>query len=72
MLTPDQQSAFLADSPEIFLPVAGGWGRHGVTHVRLAEAPEPTLAGALQTAWNHRLHLNQATALKAKLRSRSA
>ena len=51
MLTPEQQAAFIAEAPEVFLPVAGGWGGNGSTHIRLAAASEDTLAGALHTAW---------------------
>ncbi len=59
MLTPEQQAAFIADAPDLFLPVAGGWGRNGSTHIRLAEADEDTLAGALHTAWKLRVEKNQ-------------
>ena len=31
MLTPAQQADFVAEAPELFLPVAGGWGRMGIT-----------------------------------------
>jgi hypothetical protein len=58
MLTPELQTAFLADRPDIFLPIAGGWGRMGMTHVRLAEASDDVLLGALHTAWNLRLEKN--------------
>ncbi len=51
MLTPAEQGAFVTELPEIFLPVAGGWGRKGITHIRLAEATEDVLTGALRTAW---------------------
>lgn len=34
-----------------FLPVAGGWGRAGATHIRLAAANEELLEGALRAAW---------------------
>src|SRR5438876_11804425 len=51
MLTPQQQAEFLADQPEVFLPIAGGWGRMGATHIRLAKADEDVLSGALRTAW---------------------
>jgi hypothetical protein len=37
MLTPEQQQAFVEELPEVFLPVHGGWGRNGATHVRLAK-----------------------------------
>jgi hypothetical protein len=60
-LTPEIQAAFVADAPEIFLPVQGGWGRMGMTHIRLAEADEPTLTGALQTAWKLRSEESAAT-----------
>lgn len=29
MLTPEQQAAFVAELPEAFVPIAGGWGRMG-------------------------------------------
>ena len=31
MLTPEMQAEFVADAPEVFVPVAGGWGRMGAT-----------------------------------------
>ena len=58
MLEPEQQQAFLADRPEVFLPIAGGWGRMGMTHIRLAEATEDVLTGALRTAWQLRVDKN--------------
>jgi hypothetical protein len=58
MLTPEQQAAFVEELPEVFLPIAGGWGRMGATHIRLAAANEDVLAGALRTAWNLRLEKN--------------
>ena len=58
MLTPDQQAGFVAEMPEIFLPVAGGWGRKGATHIRLTAAHEDVLAGALETAWRLRVGKN--------------
>jgi len=61
MLTPEIQAAFVADAPDIFLPIHGGWGRMGMTHIRLAEADEPTLTGALQTAWKLRSEKNATT-----------
>ncbi len=27
MLTPEQQAIFVAEQPEVFIPIAGGWGR---------------------------------------------
>jgi hypothetical protein len=58
MLTVEQQSDFARDQPEMFLPVAGGWGRSGATHVVLAAVSEDVLAGALRTAWQNRVALN--------------
>src|SRR4029077_3922520 len=55
MLTPEQQADFVAEQPEIFLPIAGGWGRMGATHIWLAKADADVLACAMQTAWNLRL-----------------
>jgi hypothetical protein len=45
MLTPDLQADFVKETPEVFLPVKGGWGRMGATHVRLSSANEDPLAG---------------------------
>ena len=51
-LTPEQQAGFLADAPNLFSPAPGGWGRMGMTLVRL-DAPEAVLAGALSTAFQN-------------------
>lgn len=64
MLTPELQAEFIADAPEVFLPVAGGWGKGGSTHIRLAEASEDVLTGALKTAWKLRVEKNQKPAKK--------
>ena len=58
MLTPEQQGAFGEELPDVFLPVHGGWGRNGATHVRLAVVSEDVLAGALRTAWKLRIEKN--------------
>ena len=58
MLAPHQQAAFVEEQPGVFLPVAGGWGRMGATHIRLAAATEDVLAGALHTAWKLRVEKN--------------
>ncbi len=50
-ITPEQQAMFLADAPQLFQAAAGGWGRMGMTLVRL-DAPEDVLASAVQTAYN--------------------
>jgi hypothetical protein len=64
MLTPEQQADFVRELPEVFLPVAGGWGRNGATHVRLAKASEDVLTGALRTAWRVRVEKNGKTRQK--------
>jgi hypothetical protein len=58
MLTPEQQADFVAEQPEVFLPIAGGWGRNGATHIRLAQANEDVVAGALRAAWKLRMDKN--------------
>jgi hypothetical protein len=57
-LTPEQQTAFVGEMPEVFLPIPGGWGRMGMTHIRLAAASEDVLTGALQAAWKLRAEKN--------------
>jgi hypothetical protein len=57
-LTLEQQAAFVEEAPEIFLPIPGGWGRMGHTHIRLAAANEDILTGALRTAWKLRIEKN--------------
>jgi hypothetical protein len=64
MLTLEQQAAFVEEAPEIFLPIPGGWGRMGHTHVRLAAANEEVLTGALRTAWKLRVDKNGKTSRK--------
>ena len=61
MLTPETQAEFVAEAPDLFVPVAGGWGRMGITHIRLAKASRDTLTGALQVAWKLRVDKNAAT-----------
>jgi hypothetical protein len=60
-LTPEHQAAFVSEAPEIFVPIAGGFGRMGHTHVRLAAANEDVLTGALRTAWTLRAAKNAQT-----------
>lgn len=58
MLDPEQQAMFVEEQPDVFLAIPGGWGRMGMTHIRLAEANEDLLAGALRTAWKLRVGKN--------------
>ena len=72
MLTREHQVAFVAELPEIFLPVAGGWGRMGITHIRLATATEDVVTGALPTACQLRIDKNGGQkAKKTQRRKRS-
>jgi hypothetical protein len=68
MLTPQQQADFVGEQPDVFLPIAGGWGRQGMTHIRLAVANEDVLAGALWAAWKIRLEKNAMTKSKSRRR----
>jgi hypothetical protein len=61
MLTPEQQAAFVEEAPEIFLPIPGGFGRMGHTHIRLAAANREVLTGALRTAWKLRVEKSAKT-----------
>jgi hypothetical protein len=58
MLTPELQTEFIAERPDLFLPIHGGWGRMGRTHIRLAVADEDSLRGALHSAWKLRTEKN--------------
>lgn len=57
-LTPEQQAHFVEELPEVFIPIAGGWGRMGMTHIRLPATSRDVLTGALRTAWKLRLEKN--------------
>jgi hypothetical protein len=59
-LTLEQQREFVAELPEVFVPIAGGWGRTGMTHVRLAAASEDVVTGALRAAYELRVMRNTA------------
>lgn len=61
LLTPEVQAQFVAEAPEVFIPIAGGWGRMGATHLVLARASEDVVLGALKTAWKIRVDKNSKT-----------
>jgi hypothetical protein len=65
MLTLEQQHAFVEELPEMFLPIPGGWGRMGMTHIRLEIANEDVLTSALHTAWKLRVEKNAKTGKKS-------
>jgi hypothetical protein len=50
-LTPEQQEEFVGAKPDVFQPVAGGWGRGGATSVRLRAATTKILKPAMTAAW---------------------
>jgi hypothetical protein len=68
MLSPELQQSLIAEAPEVFLPVPGGWGRRGATHIRLAEATPKQLLKGLQLAWSLRVNKND----KPRTKGRSA
>ena len=57
-LTLEQQAEFVQELPQVFIPIAGGWGRMGMTHIRLSAASEDVLTGALHAAWKLRVEKN--------------
>jgi hypothetical protein len=73
VLTVEQQEEFVREQPD-FVPIAGGWGGMGMTHIRLAKANQDVLYGALHTAWKLRIEKNAKAAAKKRgpLRRRRA
>jgi hypothetical protein len=70
MLSPEWQQALIAEAPDVFLPLPGGWGRMGITHIRLAEASQQQLIRGLQLAWNLRVEKNGKSRSSRPKRSR--
>ena len=68
MLAPEQQAEFVRELPEVFVPVKGGWGRNGATHIRLAAANEDLLTGALRAAWKLRMEKSKGARRKKAAR----
>lgn len=52
-LTLEQQAEFVEFDPEAFEPIAGAWGRKGMTKVILENAREESTARALDAAWRN-------------------
>jgi hypothetical protein len=52
-LTPEQQMKLVKGTPNVFVPVSGGWGKSGSTNVRLATADKATVKNALAIAWRN-------------------
>jgi hypothetical protein len=68
-LTLEQQEMFVKELPEIFVPIAGGWGK--MTHIRLAAASQEVLEGALRAAWKLRLERNEGKRSRTKTKKTS-
>jgi hypothetical protein len=58
MLTPEMQADFVSERPDLFVPIPGGWGRNGATHLRLGPATEDVVEGAVRSAWKLRVDKN--------------
>jgi hypothetical protein len=58
LLTPEQQAGMVADAPEVFSPVPGGWGKNGSTRILLEAAPPDIVESAIRTAWQNRVSKN--------------
>jgi hypothetical protein len=69
-LTPEVQAGFVADAPGVFLPIPGGFGRMGHTHIILAAANKETLHDALQTAYKLRVAKNSTTKTSSRRKPR--
>ena len=69
-LTVEQQAAFVEELPEVFMPIAAGWGRMGMTHIVVAAAHEDVLAGALRTAWKLRVEKNKKSGQKNRAKAK--
>ena len=50
-LAPEEQAAFVDESPRTFTPAAGAWGRQGWTTIQLPAAKESAVRGACLLAW---------------------
>jgi len=70
MITPAMQAAFIEEAPELFVPIKGGWGRMGMTHIVLAKANEHVLEGALRAAWKLRIEQNARASKRAPAKKR--
>jgi hypothetical protein len=69
-LTAEQQAEFVAELPEVFEPVQGGWGRMGMTYLVLDKADEATMRGALMVA--HRNVAAKQSAGKGQQKAKAA
>ena len=70
VLDRDEQAILVDELPGVFFAIKGGWGRMGMTHVRLAAVDEEVLLGALQTAFRIRERKNARARKKAPVPAR--
>jgi hypothetical protein len=61
MLSPALQHVLIAETPKVFFPIPGGWGKMGCTHIRLADASAQQMLKGLQLAWNLRVEKNSSS-----------
>jgi len=54
ILTREQLELFVRTEPTTFVPVPGGWGKKGSTHVMLRAATKAAVREALTMAWRNR------------------
>ena len=52
-LKPDQQRVLVKAHSDVFVPVAGGWGRQGATQISLGSARVAVLRDAMITSWRN-------------------
>lgn len=52
-LAPEQQEAFCAAEPDVFVSVKGKWGTRGATNVRLRPAKVSSVRPAVLAAWRN-------------------
>ena len=65
-LTPDEQTRFVGDHPEIFAPENGAWGRQGCTRVDFASTDEEIVGEALTLAWQAAMRLPPAAPRRSR------
>ena len=70
MLSPELKQLLIAEAPDVFLPVSGGWGKRGATHIRLAAATPQQLLNGLQLAWFLRVEKNDKSRTQGKRKTR--
>jgi hypothetical protein len=65
-LTPEQQSEFMHDHPQVFSPAAGKWGQNGSTIVNLPKATKAVLTTAVEAAWKNAITKSAKKSTRAK------